>query len=62
MNCLKPGDRLSVEQTEGGILLRKRRKTKARLVREGDRIVLHAPKGTPRITNKMVKELEAELR
>lgn len=58
---LRPGDRLEVEATEEGILLRKATKTKPKVVEKGGLLVLQAGEGSPRITTAMVRELESEL-
>ncbi|MFN7141672.1 MAG: AbrB/MazE/SpoVT family DNA-binding domain-containing protein [Limisphaerales bacterium] len=58
---LKPGDRLVIEETEDGILLRKAEKTKPRLIEKDGLPVLQAEENATRITTQMVKELEADL-
>jgi len=60
-NRLKAGDQLRFEQTERGILLRKPRKSRPQLVSDVGLLVLAPPKGTPPVTSRMVKRLEAEL-
>jgi AbrB family looped-hinge helix DNA binding protein len=59
--ALKPGDRLDIEETDQGLLLRKAGKSKPKLVEKGGILVLQADEKAPRITSAMVKGLEAEL-